>query len=197
MKLSKPKKILIIIAALLAVFLILDFNYFAANFNFIVHRQQFAYLAEHRPAQSQTEPNVLSIPSLGITAPVIYVDQKSEKVYQAALINGVVHYPGTAKPGEFGNVYIFGHSSDYMWSKGHYKNIFALLPRMQNGEEIQISDQQGKQFRYLVTDSRKVAANDVSVLSQQNYEKKLLTLQASYPVGTALARWVVVAEIKK
>jgi HemK-like putative methylase len=71
---------------------------------------------------------MLSIPSLSIEAPIQFIDKADEKTFQAALKNGVVHYPGTALAGEFGNMYIFGHSSDYIWSKGHYKTIFAVLP---------------------------------------------------------------------
>ena len=128
---------------------------------------------------------------------MVYVYAATEKEFQAGLIDGVVHYPGTALPGEFGNCYIFGHSSDYIWSKGKYKTIFATLPKMQLGETILVSGPENTEFIYTVIDSKKVSAKDVSVLSQQGYSRKLLTLQASYPVGTALARWVVVAEMKQ
>lgn len=197
--LSTKQKVLVVIAVLLAVFLVLDVNFFWANLKFMFAGHKNTYqtsLAPALEAGQKTEPDILIINSLNIKVPVVYVDSKTEKDFQAGLINGVVHYPGTANPGQLGNSYIFGHSSDFIWSKGHYKTIFAVLSQIQKGAEIVISDAQGNSYLYTVTDSRRVAANDLSVLDQQGYQKKLLTLQTSYPVGTALARWVVVAEMK-
>jgi sortase (surface protein transpeptidase) len=31
------------------------------------------------------------------------------------LQNGVIRYPGSAKPGDEGNSFIFGHSSNFPW----------------------------------------------------------------------------------
>lgn len=197
--LSLKKKIAILVAVCLAVFLILDFSYVWANVKFMFRGNKNTNqsgVATTEQSQKIMEPNLLIIDSLGIQAPVIYISEKTEKAYQAALINGVVHFPGTANPGQSGNVYIFGHSSDFFWSKGHYKSIFAVLPRIQKGAPIVLSDGIGEKFVYTVTDSHEVASNDLSVLDQGGNKKKLLTLQTSYPVGTALARWVVVAELK-
>jgi LPXTG-site transpeptidase (sortase) family protein len=190
------KKIVIMLAATVAVFLVLNINYFAANLRLMFRRPQINYQIEHQAAFATMTPNTLIIPSLGIQAPIIYTDDKTENGFQAALINGVVHYPGTANVGELGNVYIFGHSSDFFWSKGKYKNIFATLPEIKPGAEIYASNPAGEKFTYLVTAGFAVASNDTSVLDQQGNTKKLLTLQTSWPVGTALKRWVVTAELK-
>lgn len=143
------------------------------------------------------QPNLLVVPGLGIEAPVVYVDENSEQVFQKALVGGVVHYPNTAKPGEFGNCYIFGHSSDYFWSQGKYKTVFALLPRVQKGAEIVVSNQSGEKFTYIVMDSFSAEATDVKWLGQGDYTKKILTLQTSWPIGTALKRWIVRAELRQ
>jgi LPXTG-site transpeptidase (sortase) family protein len=145
----------------------------------------------------QFTPDTLRIEDLGIEAPVIYVDQKTEAVYQEALQDGVVHYPGTALPGQPGNTYIFGHSSDYVWSPGDYKTIFAKLPQIEIGTEIEITDASGARFFYEVIETKVVWPRDLSVLDQFNNERYLLTLQTSYPLGTALQRYIVVAELKQ
>ena len=198
--LSKKQKIAIVGAVLLGVIAILNFGFFWANIKFIFFKppaeSQQSTQTPGSQAENKIEPNTLIINSLGIKAPVIYPTERSEAAYQEALIDGVAHYPETALPGEKGNCYIFGHSSDYFFSKGHYKNIFAVLPKIKIGAEIIISGADGSAFVYTVTESRRVAANDLSVLDQQNYQRKLLTLQTSYPLGTALARWVIVAEEK-
>lgn len=198
-KLPKYLKALILLAALVVVFMILNFGYFWANINFLIHKPEIpsAQAVPKSAVNAKAQPNLLTINSLGIQAPIVYATATNETAYQAALINGVVHYPGTANPGQPGNCYIFGHSSDYIWSKGHYKNVFAILPSIEIGAKIYISDSQGNEFVYTVTDSHEVSAADLSVLNQGGNKQSLLTLQTSYPVGTALARWVVVGELDK
>ena len=139
--------------------------------------------------------NVLAIPSLGITTPIQYVTSTKEAAFQVALRDGVVHYPGTALPGEYGNAYIFGHSSDYSWSKGTFKTVFALLPKIAKGASIIVTDKNGKVFNYTAVSTRVVNPTDLSVLDQQGKAKRLLTVQTSYPIGTALRRFIVVAEL--
>lgn len=142
------------------------------------------------------EPDTLTVPSLKITAPIVYINEANEPTFQKALQSGVVHYPGTANPGEGGNCYIFGHSSDYIWSKGNYKTVLALLPQIEIGDEVVVSNSKGEQFTYAVTQSFVASPKDVHLLDQGDKTKKILTLQTSYPLGTALKRWIVQAEIK-
>jgi sortase A len=91
-------------------------------------------------------------------------------------------------------VYIFGHSSDFAWTPGSYKTVFAKLPEIQLGTEIRISDDAGKIYTYKVIETKVVGPKDTSVLTQDP-AKKLLTLQTSYPVGTALKRFLAVSEL--
>ncbi len=202
MNLSKTKKAFLLLGVLMLVFVVLNAGYFWANLSYIVHGRKTIYKAPgqgsptKQASQNAGAKDQLSIPALNITAPIVYINEANEKTYQAALKNGVVHFPGTAGPGEVGNDYIFGHSSDYIWSSGHYKTVFAVLPSIRIGDEIVITASDGSTFSYSVINSRVVAANDVSVLSQDTKGKKLLTLQTSYPVGTALKRWVVVGELQ-
>lgn len=137
----------------------------------------------------------LSIPSLKISAPVVYVTERSEKVFQLGLQQGVVQYPGTALPGQLGNMYIFGHSSDYRWSKGSYKTVFAKLPNIKIGSEIIITDGSGKAYKYKAISTVIALPTETKYLSQYKYERRLLTVQTSYPVGTALKRFLVQAEL--
>lgn len=146
-------------------------------------------------AQQSAQPDRVRVPSLEIDAPIKFVTEKKESVYQDALAHGVVHFPGTAQAGQAGNMYIFGHSSDIPWSKGEYKTVFALLPQIKIGAEIFVTDSQGREYKYKAVSTKVIAPTDLSVLDQYKNEKKLLTLQTSYPVGTALRRFIVVAEL--
>ncbi len=195
------KWLLFFLATAAVVVVILNFRYFVMQFKFLVSGQPPKIEAPKVQTSTATttpqtvKANYLWIPSLGIEAPLVYVSEANEKAFQAALATGVVHFPETAKPGEFGNVYIFGHSSDYAWSKGAYKTVFALLTKIQPGAEILVSDQEGNLFTYIVKEAFVAGPKDVKYLSQAGYNKKLLTLQTSYPLGTALKRYLVRAEI--
>lgn len=186
-----------IIAGSLAVcfvVVVLNAEYFLAHLGYRVAPRPALVQAATSTAETTGEPDRLSIASLGIEAPVVYIENKDEKTYQAALKKGVVHFPGTAMPGEPGNVYIFGHSSDYAWADSPYRAVFALLTEIKVGDGISLSDSQGRMFRYRVTGTKVVSPKDLSVLDQGGYKKRLLTLQTSYPLGTALRRFIVTAE---
>lgn len=193
--LSRTKKWMVLLVILLLAFGILDFGYLWANLKFMLRGQTKVYQNQINLQPVSLSSDSLSIPSLGITAPIVYVNQISENLFQAALKTGVVHYPGTANPGQNGNCYIFGHSSDFTWSKGHYKTVFAVLPHIKLGSNIYISDQAGKTFTYVVSKTFVVSANDTSVL-KQDQSQKILTLQTSWPLGTALERFIVQSELK-
>jgi sortase A len=141
-------------------------------------------------------PATLSVPRINLQAPIIFSPSAEESTIQYYLRLGVVHLPQSALPGETGNSYIVGHSSDYLTSLGDYKTVFKDLPELTTGDIIIIQSGQ-QELEYRVTKTRIVAANDVSVLSQQTQGKKLLTLQTSYPIGTAQKRFIVVATLVK
>lgn len=137
------------------------------------------------------------------TIPINMVDVKnfqlkdlyasSENEIQKALRDGVVHYPYTANPNQFGNVFITGHSSYYPWAKGRYKDIFATLERLSLGDRYFIYFQ-GEKYTYQVYEIFEVQPDDVSVL-EQPLDKKISTLMTCTPVGTTLRRLIVKAEL--
>lgn len=190
----------IIIGVLLAItiFIFLNISYFGKQIRFFfsqtfVTDQQRKELQNDQPIKA--EPNQLYIPSLEIVAPIVFVEGTTEAVFQPALANGVVQYPKTAKIGTVGNTYIFGHSSDFAFSKGNYKTIFALLPNIEIGAEILATNEEGERFTYKVYDKFVAKKTDVHLLDQETKGRKILTLQTSYPIGTALQRYIVKAEM--
>jgi LPXTG-site transpeptidase (sortase) family protein len=74
--------------------------------------------------------------------------------------------------------------------------VFALLPKIKIGDEIFITDQNGNQFVYKVTQTIVVSPKDLNVLEQGSRDERILTLQTSYPLGTALKRFIVQAEME-
>lgn len=194
-------KILKIAAVLFFVLFAMSFNFLWSNAYFFLFSGKARVYVSPTAQKNVTrpemgEPNTLHIPSLKITAPIIYIDEANENAFQKALQNGVVHYPKTAEQGKVGNCYIFGHSSDYMWSSGHYKTVLALLPQIEIGDEVIVSNTTGEKFVYTVVKSFVASPKDLHLLDQGDGTKKMLTLQTSYPLGTALKRWIVQAEMK-
>lgn len=184
-----------------AVLLLMALAYILLNTAYFFKQATF-YLNKPNPTQIQTpkenevgEPNQISIPSLGITAPIVEPQKSNESSFQEALKTGVVHYPGTAAVGELGNAYLFGHSSDFAFKGGNFKTVFALLPHIENGAEIIVSNGEGKVFHYIVSQSFVAQSTDTHLLDQGDKKEQILTLQTSYPIGTALKRYIVVAKI--
>ena len=145
--------------------------------------------------------NRLVIPKLGRSVPIIEMSSEHiegenwselEKQIQSGLQNGVVHYPGTASPGQVGNVFITGHSSYYPWDPGQFKDVFAVLGQLEVGDEYYVYYDQ-KKYAYKVTEKFEVTPDNVNVL-QQPHDKKVSTLMTCTPVGTTLRRLIIRAE---
>lgn len=145
--------------------------------------------------------NRLVIPRLGKSVPLVNMTTDNiegedwaelEKQIQGGLQEGVVHYPGTAKPGQIGNVFITGHSSYYPWDPGQFKDVFAVLGQLEVGDEYYIYYDQQK-FTYKVREKFEVNPDNVNVL-QQPHDDKVSTLMTCTPVGTTLRRLIIKAD---
>ncbi len=145
----------------------------------------------------------LSIPSLQVNAPVVNpklgLDALQSQDWNAledqirsSLLAGIVHYPGTAEPGKIGNAFFTGHSSNVLWQPSEYNTVFALLPKIEIGADIYVTHDQ-KTYHYQVVSTKEVSPSDVSILKQG--DQKMLTLMTCTPVGTALKRLVVSAQL--
>jgi LPXTG-site transpeptidase (sortase) family protein len=176
-------------------FVAIDWNYFYGLVPFH-HQVSLAAQQIQSTTAAPSASNTLLIPSLGISAPVNYPDDTSDSAIETSLQTGVAHYPSTALPGQSGSVYIFGHSSDFIWSPGTFKHVFTKLPEIAIGATISLSDSTGKTFTYRVAAKKVVAADDISVLEQDQQLHQLI-LQTSYPLGTALERYVVFAQLQQ
>jgi LPXTG-site transpeptidase (sortase) family protein len=135
----------------------------------------------------------ISIPKLNLQVPLIW--SKDPSNFDADLTKGVIHYPGTALPGENGIVYISGHSSDYLWKRNPMHNVFAKLNFLSAGDDIFI-DVYGKDgkvynFRYKVQGSKTYSADDQKQFIDNTGSK--LNLSTCWPIGTQKDRLVVTA----
>lgn len=128
------------------------------------------------------------IPSLNVNSPIIFLTSNSEKSIQDALTKGVVHYYGTAEPGEAGNAFVTGHSSNFWWIQGNYNYIFANLDKLKKGDKVVVYHK-GNKYVYTMRDSKIVLPEDTSVLADT--ESPILTLMTCTPPGTNWKRLIV------
>lgn len=105
-----------------------------------------------------------------------------------------MRYPGTARPGEAGNAFIFGHSSNYPWVISEYNDVFALLNTLSTGDDIVVYYDQ-KKYTYRITDRAIVDPGDTKVLSARDPKKKEISLMTCWPVGTTLERYIIFGEL--
>ncbi|MDD4319808.1 MAG: sortase [Candidatus Peribacteraceae bacterium] len=142
--------------------------------------------------------NRIIIPKLDLNVPLVNPSFQAllqgdwtqvEKDIQSALERGVVHYPGTANPGQAGNFFITGHSSYYPWAPGGFKTVFARLHNLQPGDEYWVYFG-GDKHRYVVRSKKEVSPSDISVLDQPT-DERIGTLMTCTPVGTTLRRLIV------
>ena len=129
----------------------------------------------------------LSIPKLKIKDAVVEIGGEDLK-------QSLIHYQGTALPGQFGNAVIFGHSVlPQFFNPKNYLTIFSTLPTLKPKEEILINFD-GVNYKYIIEEMVEVQPNDISVL-EQRYDDSYITLITCVPPGTYLRRLVVRARL--
>jgi len=130
-----------------------------------------------KPTPTSFVGGVIRIPAIDVNQPV------GEGVSREHLKLGPGHYPGTALPGEAGNVVISGHRTTY-------SRPFHDLDRLASGDAVFVDTSEGT-FRYLVSETLVVSADDGRPL--RDTEEARLTLTTCHPKGSARERLVVVA----
>jgi sortase A len=117
----------------------------------------------------------LEVPRLHLSVAV------AEGTDTTTLRRAVGHIPGTALPGQPGNVGLAGHRDTF----------FRSLKDVRVKDEVQLSTTNGN-FNYEVASLRVVEPDDVGVLAPSG--ENVLTLVTCYPfyyVGPAPKRWIV------
>lgn len=145
---------------------------------------------EVKPQMNDIKDNHLEINSIKVSAPITWNVNNSAEETKVGLENGLIHLNKTAMPGEVGNVFITGHSSNYPWAKGSYNNVFALLDKLVVGDKIHLK-YQNTDYLYVVKETKVVNPDDISVL--QSTKSSVLTLMTCTPLGTSLRRLIVVS----
>ena len=141
-------------------------------------------------AAQSAQPTVI-VPKINIQIPVDFnLTSNKEATVQKSLENGVVHYSGTALPGQNGNGAYFGHSSSNIFNNGKYKFAFVLLRELTTGDIFYITNG-GKVYAYQVFAKEIVPPTQVSVLGDTKGEIATAVLITCDPPGFSTNRLVV------
>jgi sortase A len=124
---------------------------------------------------------ILKIPKLRIEAPVL------EGIDDLTLNSGVGRIPGTALPGQIGNIGIAGHRDGF----------FRRLKDIAKGDKIELLTLAGSDV-YVVDNIYITQPEDVNVLhSRYKRELTLVTCYPFYYAGSAPQRYIVKASLKE
>lgn len=135
----------------------------------------------------------LSIPKLKIKEATVIVSGDS-------LDKSLIHYGGTAKPGEFGTTVVFGHSTlPQLYDPKNYKTIFTYLPTLsarndKKPGDLIIINYDGIEYTYMIHDMYVTKPTDLTPL-EQKYDDINLTLITCVPPGTYWERLIVKAKL--
>lgn len=144
--------------------------------------------------QRQLRPSKVTYYKISI--PKLKIDQALVKIGGESLDKSLIHYAGTALPGEYGNAVIFGHSIlPIFYNPKNYMSIFSLLPTLKAGDEIFV-DFDGISYKYVVDSYDEVKPEQVEVL-EQRFDRQILTLITCVPPGTYLKRGIIKAYLVK
>lgn len=106
------------------------------------------------------------------------------------------HLPGSALPGERGNVFVTGHSSlPQFFSADNFQTIFANLPNLKVGDEITLSAA-GQDFKYGVENLKIINPNQTEVINPPDQDGRYLTLMTCVPPGFNTKRLIVLAKLR-
>ncbi|MFC1627071.1 sortase [Patescibacteria group bacterium] len=146
---------------------------------------------------SKTQPSFLSpsnITHYTISIPKLRIKDALVTIGGDDLDASLIHYGGTANPGEAGNPVIFGHSVlPQFYNPKSYRSIFSLLPTLTAGDEV-IVNFDGITYKYLVYDYFEVSPDEIDIL-EQRYNKKDITLVTCTPPGTYWRRGIAKAKL--
>jgi len=135
--------------------------------------------ADPRAAETLTQVGTIEIPKIGVSK-AIY-----EGITLTTLDHGPGHWPGTAMPGQPGNVVIPGHRT-----AGPHP--FLDIARLQDGDQIVLSSSSGR-FVYAVSGTAIVSPDDSWITAPT--ADPTLTLYACHPKGSDGQRYVVFARL--
>ncbi len=132
------------------------------------------------PIQNASFQDIYQAKSDGTVDFTKFIDNNpTSSPVQQLLTKGVVHLPFSPRPGEVGNSYIIGHSSNYNSVQSDFNKVFEPIENAQVGEEFIIFDHKGRALTFRVFESLAVPEADVKEAYKNMDDKRVVSLQGS------------------
>jgi len=142
-------------------------------------------------AKSYVEPVRVVIESVGIDFEIVNPQSRDVTVLDRALMEGVVHYPGSGSLEENTNLFLFGHSSHLPEVRNPAFQAFNNLEKASVGDIIRMQSEDAE-YHYEVTTILLTEANEALVSLSEG--EKRLTLSTCNSFGAQTERFVVEAD---
>lgn len=147
------------------------------------------------PSATPVAPERVVIPAIDLDLSVQNIESRDLAVLDEALKDGPVRHMDSAKLGEKGNVFIFGHSSRLPVVRNEMYKAFNRVPELSEGDLIKVFGG-GREFHYRVKDIRSIEVTDPeAVLIDNSREGKRLTIVTCDNLTGKSARFVLEAEL--
>lgn len=140
--------------------------------------------------QNLTKPDRITIDKVGINVKVYEPDSINVAVLDESLKKGAVYYPGSGTI-EQGNIFIFGHSTNWPVVQNPAYKTFNGLNKLEKGDIIKVGAG-NQEFSYKVQTVNLVDADNALVKFDNSGQT--LTLSTCNTFGEKQERWVIVAE---
>lgn len=207
---KKVRKSRHFIPAIAAFSVLLVFGFLQYNSIIFSYAQAYVSPGNIDPQNIIVDPNAslkvskaprLIIPRFNIDVAVQYENtmgdtaKRTNDLQMAAMRKGVAYFGASgfnARPGQYGNFGIAGHSSNDFTDGGASKFVFAPLLKMKKGDVFYLN-YKGTRYTYNVQKIIEVEPTGVSALAVGN-KKPMATLITCTPLGTADRRLLVFGE---
>jgi LPXTG-site transpeptidase (sortase) family protein len=136
--------------------------------------------------------DMITIPKIGITAPIITANTDDNTVIHGLLDSGVVLYPGSAPFGAVGQTVLLGHSAPAGWPKIKYDWVFSKVGELKKGDMVVVT--YNNETRYYQIVSSRVVMPKEGVPAATVPGNSLMILSC-WPPGKDLDRIAVEATI--
>lgn len=130
-----------------------------------------------------------------LSIPALNLDQIKVLTYSNDFDQSLAQLPGTALPGEKGNVFITGHSALPVGLPKDTPAFFANLPTIKKGDEV-ILDALGQRYVYKVLGLKAVDPKETSVILPPDEIGRYLSLMTCVPPGVNTKRLIVLAKLE-
>lgn len=137
-----------------------------------------------------TRPDRIVIEKIGVNAKVLQPSSVNVAVLDEALKKGAAYYPGSGTI-EQGNIFIFGHSTNWAVVQNQAYKTFNGLNKLAEGDIITLGAGE-QEFSYKVTNVELVDSNNALVKFDNSGQT--LTISTCNTFGEKQERWVVKAE---